>query len=52
MGTLVVGLAFGGIFLWAFKRMRNDMKNNTCACSGGCTDKSKCCKSETIVHFK
>lgn len=44
MGTIAVGLIFAGIMIWAFTRTRKDMKSNTCACSGGCTDKSKCHK--------
>ncbi len=45
--TVIVGAIFFGIIIWALKRTRNDMKNNTCGgCSGTCSaaQKAKCHK--------
>lgn len=47
MGTIIVGLVFAGIILFAFKKVYFDVKNNRCSCgsSSNCSDKSKCGKS-------
>ena len=46
LANIVVGLVFAAIVLHAFKKVRNDVKNNTCSgCSSSCSSKNKCNKN-------
>lgn len=40
--TIIISIIFIGIIIWAFKRTRDDIKSNTCACcSANCSNKIK-----------
>ncbi|MCT4594273.1 MAG: FeoB-associated Cys-rich membrane protein [Anaeromicrobium sp.] len=42
LSNVIVGIVFGAIVLWAFKRARNDVKNSRCGGCSTCSSKSKC----------
>ena len=46
LANIIVGLIFAAIVLSAFKKVRNDVKNQTCSgCGSSCSNKSKCGKN-------
>lgn len=38
VATVIIGVLFGTLFIWAFNKSKKDLKENKCAgCSGNCS---------------
>ncbi|SEN37887.1 Virus attachment protein p12 family protein [Mesobacillus persicus] len=46
VATIVVGLAFAMILLFAVKKVYSDAKNQKCSCSSACSPQTKCSLKE------
>lgn len=46
LGTIIVGLIFVGILIFATKKVYSDAKNKKCSCGSSCSSKSKCSLKE------
>ncbi len=52
LATIIIGVLFGGLFLWAVKRTIGSMKKNSCpGCSASCSisEASSCTSTSRIT---